>query len=115
MDVADIIAGLSDAQKQNLTVPYLLIIDNYECVPRGDWPNEMIFYSWGYYYALSELGLEARKALMEMDVVNVKCTECGKFISANDVADGSAQFYHEPLSEFGIEHNEWLCKKCNNA
>jgi hypothetical protein len=50
-----------------------------------------------------------------MDDVNVKCTECGKFIAANELIDGSAVFYHEPLSEFGIERDEWLCKKCANA
>ena len=44
----------------------------------------------------------------------VKCRWCGKFISYQDMDAGYAQFYFEPLNEYGPEVSEWTCKNCNN-
>jgi hypothetical protein len=56
-------AGLNDGQRRALSVPHLLVIDNFECVPDMGWPREMIVYQWPYYDALSDTGLAVRTIL----------------------------------------------------
>jgi len=61
--IVRIAESLSDAQRDALSVPHLLVIDNMECVPDMDWPAEMVAYQWPYYDALSKLGLAVRDHL----------------------------------------------------
>jgi hypothetical protein len=44
----------------------------------------------------------------------IKCGGCGKFIPYEDCLDG-ARYEFEPLSEFGPERSEWICKRCVKA
>jgi hypothetical protein len=48
--------------------------------------------------------------------MTVKCAVCGKFIPYSDLderEEGSrANFYFEPLSEYGPEVMEWICASC---
>jgi hypothetical protein len=44
----------------------------------------------------------------------ITCADCGRFISYADCLDG-ARFRFEPLSEFGPERSEWICKRCNET
>lgn len=51
------------------------------------------------------------KALMHE--YNIKCRDCGKFISRRNISEGRAKFKHVPLSELGPEESYWLCVRCS--
>jgi hypothetical protein len=61
----EIAKRLTEAQREALIVPHLLVIDNLECVPDMDWPKELITYQWAQYDALSDLAYAVRKILQE--------------------------------------------------
>lgn len=42
--------------------------------------------------------------------MSIKCIGCGKFIGMKGLDE--ANFFFEPLNEFGPERLEWTCKKC---
>ena len=42
-----------------------------------------------------------------------KCDICGKFISHDDLFDGSATIKITPDNEFSSEQTDIMCKKCN--
>jgi hypothetical protein len=44
--------------------------------------------------------------------MNIKCINCGHFISYRDMESGAAYFYFEPDSDRGPEISEWTCAAC---
>lgn len=42
----------------------------------------------------------------------IKCNNCGKFISRNDIENNKAKFNFIPDSQFGPEESYWEHKQC---
>lgn len=42
----------------------------------------------------------------------IKCVNCGKFISYDDIENKRVQFEHIPDSHFTVEENNFTCKRC---
>ncbi len=42
----------------------------------------------------------------------MRCICCGRFLSYEEMQDGTAHFYFEPDSHKGPEVSDWECAKC---
>ena len=45
----------------------------------------------------------------------IKCDYCGKFISYQDLEDGTAESVHTPDSYCTVEGVEFICSKCKEG
>lgn len=45
---------------------------------------------------------------------NIRCNDCGQFISRDSIVDKSAKYHFIPDNQFGPEESYWICKKCKN-
>lgn len=45
-------------------------------------------------------------------VAALKCDDCGRFISFEEMTSGRAKHYFEPDSDLGPEISEWTCSAC---
>ena len=46
------------------------------------------------------------------DSAPIRCFDCGKFVSYDNMESGAARFYFVPDNHFGPERSEWTCAKC---
>lgn len=47
-----------------------------------------------------------------LEKYDIKCINCGKFISRDDIQNKKAKYTFKPNDQFGPEESYWECEKC---